>query len=65
MTNVMMERMSWPEFRDALMSNPTVFLPCGATEQHGPHLPLSVDCLLPSALCRDVATRSAASSPRP
>jgi creatinine amidohydrolase len=54
--NVMMERMSWPEFRDALKANPTVFLPCGATEQHGPHLPLSVDCLLPSALCRDVAT---------
>ena len=52
---VMMDRMSWPEFRDALKSNPVVFLPCGATEQHGPHLPLSVDCLLPTALCRDVA----------
>jgi creatinine amidohydrolase len=51
----MMDRMSWPEFRDALKSNPIVFLPCGATEQHGPHLPLSVDCLLPTALCRDVA----------
>ena len=53
--NVMMDRMSWPEFRDALKNDPVVFLPCGATEQHGPHLPLSVDCLLPTALCRDVA----------
>jgi creatinine amidohydrolase len=55
--NVMMERMSWPEFRDAVKRDPVVFLPCGATEQHGPHLPLSVDCLLPSALARDVATQ--------
>jgi creatinine amidohydrolase len=41
MSTVMMEQMSWPEFRDRVAKNPVVFLPCGATEQHGPHLPLS------------------------
>ena len=49
MTQVMMDRMSWPEFRDALKSNPTVFLPCGATEQHGPHLPLGTDTMIAEA----------------
>jgi creatinine amidohydrolase len=53
--NVMMDRMSWPEFAEETKRNPVVFLPCGSTEQHGPHLPLAVDALLPTALSRDVA----------
>ena len=55
MTTVMMEQMSWPEFRDQVAKNPVVFLPCGATEQHGPHLPLSVDALMSAAVAREVA----------
>ncbi|WP_255969945.1 creatininase family protein, partial [Klebsiella pneumoniae] len=33
------------------------FLPCGATEQHGPHLPLGTDALLASAISAEVAAR--------
>lgn len=29
---VLMERMSWPEFRDRAARNPIIFIPCGATE---------------------------------
>lgn len=33
-----------------------VLLPVGSTEQHGPHLPLSVDTDIPEAICRLLAT---------
>lgn len=52
---VLMDQMSWPEFRDRVAQNPVVFIPCGATEQHGPHLPLSVDALMSAAIAREVA----------
>ena len=52
---VLMDQMSWPEFRDHAARNPVVFIPCGATEQHGPHLPLSVDALMSAAVAREVA----------
>ncbi len=32
-----------------------VFLPLGATEQHGPHLAMSVDVVLPTAVAERVA----------
>lgn len=38
-----------PDFRD-LPEDAVAILPTGATEQHGPHLPLSVDCDLPRAV---------------
>lgn len=53
--SVMMAEMTWPEYADALKRNPVVFLPTGALEQHGPHLPMGVDHLLPAAIARDVA----------
>jgi creatinine amidohydrolase len=52
---VAMERLSWPEFAEKMKRDPVVFLPCGSIEQHGPHLPLSVDALLPAAIARDIA----------
>ncbi|MDR1189487.1 MAG: mycofactocin biosynthesis peptidyl-dipeptidase MftE [Bifidobacteriaceae bacterium] len=33
----------------------TVLVPLGATEQHGPHLPLGVDALVASRVARDIA----------
>ena len=44
---VMMGEMTWPEYAEALERDPVVFLPTGALEQHGPHLPMGVDCLPP------------------
>lgn len=55
MTPVLMSEMTWPQYADALKSNPVVFLPTGALEQHGPHLPMSVDYLLPTAIAAEVA----------
>ncbi len=43
------DRLKAPDFRD-LPSDTIAVLPCGATEQHGPHLPLAVDSLLVEAM---------------
>jgi creatinine amidohydrolase len=53
----LMEEMTWPEVRDAADAGLPVVLPVGATEQHGPHLPLNTDCLIPVGIAREVATR--------
>jgi creatinine amidohydrolase len=39
---------AWPDMRDALNSGTPVvaILPCGATEAHGPHLPLNTDVII-------------------
>ena len=56
MSTVMMEHMSWTAYRDKLArDNPAIFLPCGALEQHGPHLPLGTDALLASAVAASTA----------
>lgn len=54
-STVMMAEMTWPEFGERLQAQPVLFLPTGMTEQHGPHLPLGVDHLLPSAIAAMVA----------
>jgi creatinine amidohydrolase len=58
MTEVLMERMSWVEYRQRVeQEDPVVFLPCGSLEQHGPHLPLGVDALLSTAVACETARR--------
>jgi creatinine amidohydrolase len=47
--------LAWPEYAERVKANPVVFLPVGSLEQHGPHLPLATDALLPAALARDAA----------
>ena len=37
--------------------SPTVLIPVGATEQHGPHLPLDTDTRIATAVARAVAAR--------
>ena len=34
---------TWPELEEYLKTMDTVILPCGAIEQHGPHLPVDID----------------------
>lgn len=53
--SVFMAELSWPEFERKIAAGSPVFLPLGATEQHGPHLPLNVDVVLPTAVCARVA----------
>ena len=49
------EEMTSKEFADAVKRDPIVFLPMGAIEAHGIHLPLATDCYQPEALCEKLA----------
>ena len=55
---VRMAELTWPEVRARLDAGcTTVILPLGATEQHGRHLPLSVDAEIAGHLAEAVAAR--------
>ncbi len=56
MTSVLMSSLSWVTYQERLQDERLViFLPCGALEQHGPHLPLGTDALLSTAIAQSVA----------
>src|SRR5438132_722088 len=44
------EKLTWPEINDAIELGKVCIVPCGAVEQHGPHLPLDVDLICPTEL---------------
>jgi creatinine amidohydrolase len=53
---VELDRMTWPEVRaEQEGGRDTVVVAFGATEQHGPHMPLATDALLGDHLARLVA----------
>lgn len=53
----MLAELAWDEFRDAAAGGTRpVLLPMGSTEQHGLHLPLNTDQLLPAEVSRRVAS---------
>ena len=47
--------LTWPEIRDAAARGAGVVVPVGSTEQHGYHLPLCTDVVLPEQLALAVA----------
>src|SRR5581483_5335923 len=51
----LLENMIWPEIREAAEAGIPVVLPVGATEQHGPHLPLNTDVVIPVGIALEVA----------
>jgi creatinine amidohydrolase len=52
----MMGSLSWIEYQQRLQEeNATILIPCGALEQHGPHLPLGTDALLSTSVAQNVA----------
>lgn len=57
MESVFMAELSWPAFAQRMAEGAPVFIPVGATEQHGRHLPLGVDAIIPSAICAEAAAR--------
>ena len=58
---VHMGLMSWTEYRDRVASSdPVVLIPVGSVEQHGPHLPLATDSLIPAAICEASARTNGA-----
>jgi creatinine amidohydrolase len=59
MSEVHMNRMSWQEYRQRVTASKSpIFLPVGALEQHGPHLPLGTDALLATAIAAGAAAAS-------
>ena len=61
--NYMWATLKWPEIAERLKIVDTAILPCGAIEQHGPHLPLDVDYYDADYLAQKVA--EACHEPRP
>lgn len=49
--------MSGDEVRQTLQRTKTILIPCGATEDHGPHLPLGTDCMEAREIGRRTAVR--------
>jgi len=47
--------MTWPEIADAAGADVPVVIPVGATEQHGHHLPVGTDWVLPERILLDAA----------
>jgi creatinine amidohydrolase len=55
---VALDRLSWPEVKQEVETGrDTVVMAFGATEQHGPHMPLATDALLGDHLAWRVAER--------
>ena len=50
-------RLTWQEMNEAIEAQKVVILPTGATEQHGPHMPLDVDVFLCESVCLETARR--------
>jgi creatinine amidohydrolase len=57
-TPVLLDQLSWPDVQHTL--DDVLLLPVGATEQHGPHLPLNTDTLIATAACRYASAKSGA-----
>jgi creatinine amidohydrolase len=54
----MMSSLSWVEYQSKIQNSQTIiFIPCGALEQHGPHLPLGTDAILSAAIAQSVAEK--------
>lgn len=52
-----LEELRWPDVEQYLetRASPTVIVPIGSTEQHGPHLPLAVDAFQARDLAEEIA----------
>ena len=56
-TGIALADLSWPEARHAAVAGALLAIPVGATEQHGPHLPLSTDTAIAAKLAELLAGR--------
>ena len=55
---VRMADLNWVEYEERIAEeSPVLFLPVGAIEQHGRHLPMDCDVVIPDALSARVAKR--------
>jgi creatinine amidohydrolase len=52
---ILYERMTWPQLREAARADRVVLVPFGAIEQHGFHLPVDVDVRIAREVCERTA----------
>jgi len=50
--NVLMSEMTWTEVDQAMKDRPVALVPVGATQAHGPHLPVSTDSVIATEMAR-------------
>jgi creatinine amidohydrolase len=55
--NVLMSEMTWTEVEQAMKDRPLALVPVGATEAHGPHLPVSADSIIAVEMSRRTAAK--------
>ena len=48
-------KLTWPEVNQAVADGKVPVIPVGSIEQHGPHLPLDVDCVCPTGVAYHAA----------
>jgi creatinine amidohydrolase len=51
---MLLENLTWPEVKKLKLSKKVVVLPLGSFEQHGPHLPLTTDTDIVTAIARAI-----------
>src|SRR2546423_4747735 len=56
---MLLENMKWPEVKRIDFSQCPVVIPLGSVEQHGPHLPVTTDTEIVTAIAREVESRMA------
>lgn len=54
----LLEDMTWPEVVNRARETDIALVPVGATEQHGPHLPINNDNLVALEICKELAKRT-------
>jgi len=57
---MLFEEMTMLEVKEKVNDDSVAILPIGAIEEHGPHLPLSTDCIQPEHVANEVAERTGA-----
>jgi creatinine amidohydrolase len=56
--NILYERLTWPQIREAARDDKVIMIPFASIEQHGPHLPVDVDLRLAREVCLRAAARN-------
>ena len=55
--NIVITEMTWTEVDEAMKDRPVGIVPVGATEAHGPHLPVSADTVIAMEMARRGAAK--------
>lgn len=56
--NLLLERMSWPEVKNAIERNSIAIIPVGQIEEHGLHLPINTDAFLATEIAKRAAQKA-------